>query len=98
MNWLLTPEAEAELAEAVNFYAVNVIVKVARNFLHQFEQKTGLLAEFPEIGTPTTNGRRLLPTGRYPYSLLYRVDAGVVRISAVAAHARRPRYWQTRMP
>ncbi len=98
MNWLLTPEAEAELAEAVNFYAANVSVKVARNFLSQFEQKAGLLTEFPGIGTPTTNGRRLLPIGRYPYTILYRVDAGVVRISAVAAHARRPRYWQTRMP
>lgn len=98
MNWQLTPEAEAELAEAVRFYATNVSAKVARNFLSQVEQKAGLLTEFPGLGTPTTNGRRLLPVGRYPYSILYRVDDGVVRISAIAAHARRPRYRQTRKP
>jgi len=98
VNWQLTPEAEAELTEAVRFYATNVSAKVARNFLLQVEQKAELLTEFPALGTPTTNGRRLLPIGRYPYSILYRVDEGVVRISAIAAHARRPRYWQTRQP
>ena len=71
---------------------------MARNFLLQVEQKAELLTEFPALGTPTTNGRRLLPIGRYPYSILYRVDEGVVRISAIAAHARRPRDWQTRQP
>ena len=40
----------------------------------------------------------LFPIGRYPYSLLYRVDDGTIRISAVAAHARRPQYWQQRKP
>lgn len=98
MIYLLTPEAEGELTQAVAFYATNVSLKVARNFLAQFETKARLLAEFPGIGTPTTKGRRLFPIGRYPYSLLYRVDDGTVRISAIAAHARRPQYWQQRKP
>lgn len=98
MKVVLTAEAEAELAEAVAFYAGNVSMTVARNFLARFEEKAQLLAEFPGIGTPTTKGRRLFPIGRYPYSILYRVHEGTVRISAVAAHARRPRYWQKRTP
>lgn len=40
----------------------------------------------------------LFPIGRYAHSLLYRVDDGTIRISAVAAHARRPQYWQQRKP
>lgn len=98
MNWQLTPEAEAELAEAVRFYATNVSTKVAHNFLSQVEQKARLLTEFPGLGTPTTNGRRLLPIGRYPFSILYQVEQDIVRISAIAAHARRPGYWQSRQP
>ena len=98
MNYFLTPEAEVELAQAAAFYAANVSLNVARNFLARFEEKVRLLAELPGIGTPTTKGRRLFPIGRYPYSLLYRVDDGVVRISAIAAHARRPQYWPERKP
>ena len=98
MNYLLTPEAESELAVAVTFYALNVSLNVARNFLAKFEEKAQLLTEFPGIGTPTTKGRQLFPIGRYPYSILYRVHDGAVRISAIAAHARRPLYWHKRQP
>lgn len=93
MNYVLTPEAEAELAEAVAFHALQVSPNVARHFLAVFEQKARLLTEFPGIATPTTMGRHLLPLGRYPYSLLYRVQDG-----AIAHHACRPGYWQKRSP
>jgi plasmid stabilization system protein ParE len=63
VNYVLTPEAEAELAEAVTFYAMHVGLNVARNFLIKFEEKAQLLTEFPGIGTPTTKGRRLFPIG-----------------------------------
>jgi len=98
VNYVLAPEAEAELAEAVSFYARNVSVNVALNFLARFEEKAQLLTEFPGIGTPATKGRQLLPIGRYPYSILYRVHDGAVRIGAIAAHARRPLYWHKRQP
>ncbi len=44
MTWYLSPEAELELAEAVDFYVLNVSPKVARNFLARFEEKAQLLA------------------------------------------------------
>jgi len=47
VNYVLAPEAEAELAEAVSFYARNVSVNVALNFLARFEEKAQLLTEFP---------------------------------------------------
>ena len=96
MSYFLTPEAEAELAEAVSFYATHVSVTVARNFLARFEEKARLLSEFPGLGTPTAKGRRLFPIGRYPYSMIYRAEPGAIRISAIAHHSRRPRYWQHR--
>ncbi|MBE7417565.1 MAG: type II toxin-antitoxin system RelE/ParE family toxin [Ideonella sp.] len=98
MSYVLAPEAEEELAQVVTFYAQHVSLNVARNFLLRFEEKAQLLTEFPGIGTPTTKGRRLFPIGRYPYSILYRAHEGTIRISAIAAHARRPGYWQKRQP
>jgi plasmid stabilization system protein ParE len=66
VTYFLTPEAEFELAEAVDFYALNASPKVARNFLALFEEKVLLLSEFPSMGTPTTKGRHpVADAGRY---------------------------------
>jgi toxin ParE1/3/4 len=89
VNYVLTPQAETELLEAATFYAQNVSMAVAENFL-----ATRLIAEFPGIGTPSVNRRRLFPIGRFPLSLLYRVEANEVRISAIAHHSRGPGYWR----
>ena len=96
MIYVLTPEAEAELADAVAFCARQFSVSVAENFLSTFELKVRLIGEFPGVGTPTSNGRRLFPIGRFPFSVLYRVDGDTLRISAIAHHSRRPGYWQKR--
>jgi toxin ParE1/3/4 len=98
VTYFLSPEAEVELAEAVDFYSLNASPRVARNFLATFEEKALLLSEFPGMGTPTTKDRHLFPIGRYPYWILYRADEGAIRISAIAHYARRPRYWQNRKP
>ena len=98
MTYFLSPEAEVELAEAVDFYALNASARVARNFLATFEEKALLLCEYPGMGTPTTKGRHLFPIGRYPYWILYRAEGEAIRVSAIAHYARRPRYWQNRKP
>jgi toxin ParE1/3/4 len=98
VTYRLSPIADTELSEAVEFYALNVSPAVARNFLTTFEEKARLLVEFPHIGTPTTKGRRLFLIGRYPYSILYRPDGGEIYISAIAGHFRRPKYWERRKP
>lgn len=94
VTYFLTPEAEAELLDAAGFYTKNVSLAVAENFLATFEQKASLVAEFPGIGSPSANGRRLFLIGRFPLSMLYRVHSGAVRISAIAHHSRGPGYWR----
>jgi toxin ParE1/3/4 len=96
VTYFLTPEADEELTDAVAFCAQQFSVAVAENFLATFELKVDLIAEFPGVGTATSKGRRLFPLGRYPYSILYRVDNGVVQISAIAHHSRQPDYWRKR--
>jgi plasmid stabilization system protein ParE len=96
VSYVLTPEAEVELAEALRFYAEQVSPRVARQFLATFEDKARRLAEFPGLGSPTAGGRRLFPLGRFPYSILYREVGGQLRISALAHHSRRPGDWRQR--
>jgi plasmid stabilization system protein ParE len=96
VNYVLTPEAEAELSDAASFCRTHFGLVAAENFLLTFESKVRLIADFPGVGTATSKGRRLFPIGRYPFSILYRVDGGVARISAIAHHGRKPAYWQAR--
>jgi len=96
VNYVLAPEAEAELADAVSFCSEHFGRAAAKDFLKTFESKVRLISEFPGVGTATPKGRRLFPIGRYPFSVLYRVDENVILIGAVAHHSRRPGYWKKR--
>ena len=84
MSFFLAPEAEEELAEALAFYREQASLSVAAAFLAEFTRVARLIAAHPGIGTPTSDIRRIMPMHRFPYSLVYRVEAEVVRIGAVA--------------
>ena len=96
MTFVLAPEAAAELADATEFCRHQFVLAAAQNFLAAFEAKIRLIETFPGVGTPTSRCRRLYPIGRYPFSILYRVDGSLVRVSAIAHHGRGPGYWRHR--
>jgi toxin ParE1/3/4 len=96
MKWFLAPEAEAELAEAASFYAVQAGRSVGLAFIAEFERVATMLSMNPGIGTPTHRGRQSMPLRRFPYSVIYREDADGIRIGAIAHHSRRPGYWRKR--
>jgi len=96
VTYVLTPEAEAELLDAASFCREQFGAFAAENFLVTFESKARLIGDFPGVGTETSKGRRLYPIGRYPFSILYRTEGDVVRISAIAHHGRKPGYWRKR--
>ena len=96
MTYVLTPEAEAELSDAASFCRQHFGKFAADNFMETFEAKASLIGDFPGIGTATSKGRHLFPIGRYPFSILYRVESNIIRISAIAHHGRNPVYWRKR--
>ena len=52
---------------------------------------------FPQSGSPSrSNTRRVLVNG-FPFSLVYRLEPDGIVVFAVAHHARRPYYWQSRV-
>jgi plasmid stabilization system protein ParE len=96
VSFVLSPGAEAELSDAASFCRTHFGPVAADSFLSTFESKARLIAEHPGVGTVAPKGRRLYPIGRYPFSMLYRVEEGVVRIIAIAHHGRGPGYLQRR--
>jgi toxin ParE1/3/4 len=41
-------------------------------------------------------GTRKLPLGRFPYTLVYRIDGDTVRVLAFMHQSRKPEYWLRR--
>ena len=96
VSYLLSQEAEEELAVANALQNEQASTSVANAFLSEFIRAASLVAEHPRLGKPASRGRRLFPLQRFPYSLVYRAEDEGVRIGAVAHHSRRPGYWRAR--
>lgn len=96
MTYSLHPDAEQDIADALDFYREQAGVLIAQRFLSEFERIAQLLIEHPDIGTPTSKGRRVFPLRVFPYSVVYRsVEAGI-RVIVVRHQHRKPGYGGTR--
>lgn len=89
------PEAEADAAEAAAFYASRN-PGLDEEFLAELQATLELAATAPELGTPHRMGTRRLILRRFPFSVVYRVEADFIWVVAVAHHRRRPGYWRRR--
>jgi toxin ParE1/3/4 len=66
-------------------------------FAAAVEEAAARALAFPLSGSPyRSNTRRVLVYG-FPFSLVYRPEPEGITIFAVAHHARRPYYWQSRV-
>ena len=77
MHYWLHPEAEQDIADALDFYATHAGLSVARRFLGEFERVANLLLEHPGLGTPSTKSRRVFPLRVFPYSVVYQKWPGL---------------------
>ncbi|NUP87443.1 MAG: type II toxin-antitoxin system RelE/ParE family toxin [Burkholderiaceae bacterium] len=60
----------------------------ARRFLSEFERVATLLVEFPGIGTPADDLRRVHPQHDFPWSVTYREQNGRIRVLVVRGQFR----------
>ncbi|WP_459873848.1 type II toxin-antitoxin system RelE/ParE family toxin [Endothiovibrio diazotrophicus] len=87
--------AEVELNEAADFYDLES-PGLGTLFIEEIERTLGTLTEFPEAA-PQIRGRvRAKSMAKFPYSLMYSVRPGEIRVLAVAHQKRRPYYWRDR--
>lgn len=90
LSYQINAAAEFDLQVAVDFYAAHAGKRLAALFLAEFERVMNLLCEFPDIGTPLSQGRRTFPMRRFPYSVFYSQHDDKLRVIAVVHHRRSP--------
>ena len=88
-------EADEELAEAQNWYRERSEV-AAQAFALEIDHAIESIAEAPLRWPQGRRGERRFTLDRFPYTVLYRVRADHVFITAVAHQSRRPGYWHHR--
>ncbi|WP_313920554.1 type II toxin-antitoxin system RelE/ParE family toxin [Tahibacter sp.] len=96
MTYSLHRAAELDLLEAAKFYRHEGGAKLANRFLDEFERVAKLLIEFPGIGTPAEDLRRIYRLHDFPYSVIYRETGGHIRVLVVRGHLRDPDYGESR--
>lgn len=96
MSHSLHRGAEQDLTEAFRFYRREGGNGLANRFLNEFERVVALLEEFPEIGTPTSDDRRLFPFRGFPYSVIYRHLSSGIRVLVVRHQNRDPDHGELR--
>ncbi|MFO7893043.1 MAG: type II toxin-antitoxin system RelE/ParE family toxin [Longimicrobiales bacterium] len=90
-------EARLDALEAAAFYESHAD-GLGAEFLDILEQALLSLVDTPRIGTPYDSDTRRLVLLRFPFALIYTVEAEVVVILAVAHQRRHPDYWRGRTP
>jgi plasmid stabilization system protein ParE len=93
-TWRFLREAEADFLEALRHYQERDPA-VARRFDHLIRRVTTLIADSPERW-PIRNGSRRYVLRRFPFTVAYLFDGGIVSIIAVAHHKRDPGSWEHR--
>lgn len=93
MNTRFTAAAARELLEALQRYRDEAGAPVAEHFDDSVRQALMRLARTPELGSPAAAGLRTWPLRRFPYPLVYRVEATEVVVIAVAHQRRAAGYW-----
>lgn len=88
-------EALEELTAEAVYYEVKSNGLGAR-FVSEVEAATRIAAEFPEMGAPFKYGTRRVFPKKFPFSVVYRIQADEIIVLAVAPDARKPGYWRER--
>jgi toxin ParE1/3/4 len=87
-----SPEARQELLEAADYYNVES-PGLGASFLNNVEKALRQISAFPESAPVARGSSRIVKVPRFPYSLIYSLRPGEIRILAVMNQKRRPFYW-----
>ena len=91
MRYVFHPEALAEYAEAVQYYAQQR-TEVAQAFINAVEDAVYRVREAPTRYTTIDGDVRRCMTHRFPYGILYIIEPDYILILAVMHCSREPRY------
>ena len=89
----VSAEADRELSEGAIYYAQEGDNSLGLAFITEFERALNFLCLHPQIGALWRNNRRRFSLRRFPYSIIYYVRDGELRVVALAHQRQRPGYW-----
>lgn|SRR5262245_49358405 len=90
------PNAAAELAEALDWYAERDR-KVAARFGDLYVDKLNEACQSPRLWAPHRDGTRQIHLRPFSYMLIFRELGEVLQVVAVAHTSRRQGYWRKRL-
>ena len=90
----LAPGAEADIREAFAWYRERNAL-IAEAFRAEVFDSIDRIVEAPLARPADEGGIRKRVLRRFPYSVIYEIQAGTATVLAVAHHRRRPGYWAT---
>lgn len=88
--------AAAEEIDASATYYDTVLPGLGERFISEVERVTELIRVRHSVGQPVDKVFRRILLARFPYSMIYSVEADRLWIIAVAHHRRLPGYWRDR--
>ena len=95
MRYVFHPEALAEYAEAVQYYAEQRF-ELAQAFIDAIEDAVYRIKESPTRYVVINEDVRRCMTRRFPYGILYTIEQDYILILAVMHYSREPGYWKSR--
>lgn len=89
-------EAVAEAEAAALWYKAEGGSETSQAFAKEVRRVVELVVTQPTLGAPGRYRTRVVPLHKFPYSLIYRIQADTLRVLAIAHQRRRPGYWGKR--
>ena len=93
---VLTPDAEADLAEIRTWYD-GQRTGLGGRWILSLEATLGRILFAPLSAAEVSRGVRRAAVRRFPYGVFYRVDTHQIAVIAVYHDRRHPRGWQARV-
>lgn len=96
MTHIIHPEADAELAEAVGYYAA-IDARLGVEFYREVERVIGEVCAQPRRFRQIDRPIRRALTDRFPYAVIFVERSAGILILAVMHGMRRTGYWRSRL-
>ena len=93
---LFIAAARLEFLAEVIYYS-EAEAGLGARFTAAVEEAAARALAFPQSGSPSRSNTRRVLVNEFPFSLVYRPEPDGIVVFAVAHHARRPYYWQSRV-
>lgn len=88
-------EARKEFFEAADYYEEQV-VGLGDDFIDEVEKVLDVIEQQPRSGTKITKTERRFLVSRFPYGVIYSIEADQIVIFAMMNLKRKPGYWKSR--